>query len=113
MENINTWTQPIPAPTLLTPLTPLPTGTQPLYGREEFATFLHAMVTDTAPRLFAVVQEYGVRVDGRVAAWGMAFEDHAEVISVEGHHRMRTVSPDRALRAYRGGAGVVPRLVWP
>ncbi|WP_162793667.1 hypothetical protein [Streptomyces paludis] len=43
---------------------------------------------------------------------GMAFEDHAEVISVEGDRRMRAVSPDRALRAYRVGAQVTPQLMW-
>lgn len=40
------------------------------------------MVTDEAPQLFAIIQEYGERVDGRIAAWGMSFDDHAEVVSV-------------------------------
>ncbi|MEW1724223.1 hypothetical protein [Streptomyces sp. NPDC093109] len=102
MENTNTWPQ----------HTPVPTDLQPLCDREEFTTLLRDIVADTAPRLFAVVQEYGDRVDGRVAAWGMAFEDHAEVISVEGHRRMRTLSPDRALRAYRLGTQVTPQLMW-
>ncbi|WP_405678623.1 hypothetical protein OG292_31525 [Streptomyces sp. NBC_01511] len=67
---------------------------QPLCGREEFTAVLADIVTDTAPRLFAVGQEYGDRVDGRVAALGMAFEDHADVISVEGHRRTRAPHPN-------------------
>ncbi|MFE2498044.1 hypothetical protein [Streptomyces scopuliridis] len=110
MTNINGWTSHTPALDLLISD---PTGMQPLCGREEFTSLLRDIVADTAPRLFAVVQEYGDRVDGRVAAWGMAFEDHAEVISVEGHRRTRTASHEQALRAYRLGTRVVPQLMWP
>lgn len=110
MANINNHIHRTPTPALLVPD---PAGMQPLCGRKEFAALLADMVTDAAPRLFAVVQEYGDRVDGRVAAWGMAFEDHAEVISVEGHRRTRTTTPEQALRAYRLGTGVVPQLMWP
>jgi hypothetical protein len=110
MENISTWTKHTPTLDLLVPD---PTGLQPLCDREEFTATLQDLVTDTAPRLFAVVQEYGDRVDGRVAAWGMAFEDYAEVISVEGHRRLRAPSPAHALRAYRLGARIVSGVMWP
>ncbi|MEV7866042.1 hypothetical protein AB0P17_08050 [Streptomyces sp. NPDC088124] len=101
------------APPALNLLIPDPADLQPICGREEFTALLRGIVTDTAPRLFAVVQEYGDRVDGRVAAWGMAFEEHADVISVEGHRRTRAASPEQALRAYRLGTRAVPRLMWP
>jgi hypothetical protein len=58
------------------------------------------MVADEAPRLFAVVQEYGERVDGQIAAWGMAFADHAEVVSVKRGMRMSLQAPEKALRMF-------------
>ncbi|MFE1958376.1 hypothetical protein [Streptomyces sp. NPDC059479] len=109
MDNLTRWTSGTPALDLLVPH---PTGLPPLCDREEFSVLLKELVADTAPRLFAVAQEYGDRVDGRVAAWGMAFEDHAEVISIDGHRRHCVPSPERALRAYRFGTRIVPHLVW-
>lgn len=38
-----------------------PTGRAPLCDEARFAEILEGMVADNAPRLFAVVQEYGVR----------------------------------------------------
>lgn len=49
----------------------------PICDEAEFAQEIAELVAAEAPRLFAVVQEYGERVDGRIAAWGLAFEDHA------------------------------------
>ena len=49
---------------------------------------MDGLVADFAPRVFAVVQEYGDRVDGRIAAWGVAFTDHTEVIGVVGTVRI-------------------------
>jgi hypothetical protein len=46
----------------------------------EFDLAVQGLVDDSAPRLFAIVQVYGEREDGRVAAWGMELEDRAEVI---------------------------------
>lgn len=45
-------------------------------------------MADEVPRLFAVVQEYGKRVDGRIAAWGLAFEDCAEVVRLDSVGRL-------------------------
>lgn len=55
-------------------------------GEEEFARLMSEMVAAEAPRLFALVQEYGDRVDGRIAAWGMAFDDGAEVVGTRRGH---------------------------
>lgn len=69
-----------------------------MFSAEEFAALVERMVTGQAPRLFAVVQTYG-RLDGRVAAWGMAFDDGAEVVSV-----------DRTLRTSIEAAETAPML---
>jgi hypothetical protein len=62
--------------------------------------------------LFADVQEYGERVDSRVAAGGMAFADHAEVVFVEYDPRMSLPTPDQALPAFTRGRNIRVRLVW-
>ncbi|MEV4051623.1 hypothetical protein AB0J55_10590 [Amycolatopsis sp. NPDC049688] len=81
-------------------------------GEPEFSELLTEMALAEAPRLFAVVQEYGERVDARIAGWGLAFEDRADVIGVEGGTRMSLSSPERALRGFRTSPHVRPRLVW-
>jgi hypothetical protein len=91
---------------------PDPSGFTPLFDEPEFAAILEEMVADEAPRLFAVVQEYGERVDGRIAAWGMAFDDHAEVVSVAGGMRMSLPAPENALRMFTVGSHIRARLVW-
>ncbi|RSM45496.1 hypothetical protein DMA12_13615 [Amycolatopsis balhimycina DSM 5908] len=74
----------------------------PLCDQAEFDELVNGMVATFAPRLFAIVQEYGDRFDARIAAWGMAFddEDEVEVISVGGALRMSYRTPDRALRSF-------------
>lgn len=84
----------------------------PLCDEAEFALLVDDMVSDEAPRLFAIVQEYGLRVDGRIAAWGMAFPDHAEVVSVEYDQRMSLDDPDSARRLLGRGNDITARLVW-
>jgi hypothetical protein len=58
-----------------------PSGKPPMCSAEEFVVVTEDLVADEAPRLFAVLQEYGERVDVRIAAWGMAFGERVEVIS--------------------------------
>ncbi len=78
----------------------------------EFAAIMEEMVADEAPRLFAVVQEYGERVDGQIVAWGMAFADHAEVVSVTRGQRMSLPTPESALGLFKFGSHIRARLVW-
>jgi hypothetical protein len=52
------------------------------------------MVAEDVPRLFAVIREYGDRVDARIAAWGMAFADHAKITG--SGTWMSTESPEHA-----------------
>lgn len=84
----------------------------PLCGEEEFARLMSEMVAAEAPRLFALVQEYGDRADGRIAAWGMAFEDGAEVVGTSPGTHLSVRSAEMALRWFRRGGRVQTRLVW-
>jgi hypothetical protein len=70
------------------------------------------MVADEAPRLFAIVQELGEREDGRITAWGMAFDDHADVVRHGGGSFLSVNSPDRARTLLGRGPGITARLVW-
>lgn len=56
------------------------------------------LVASERPRLFTLCEEYGDRADGRVFAWGMAFEDRADVVGVGGRMRGSFCSPEAALR---------------
>jgi hypothetical protein len=49
-----------------------------------------------APRLFAIVEEYEDPKDVRVAGYGLAYDDRADVNSVEGDFRLTSDSPDHA-----------------
>jgi hypothetical protein len=89
-----------------------PSGRPPLGSEDEFAAILDGMVAANAPRRFAVVQEYGDRVDARIAGWGIAFDDHADVIGEGNVVHFGVPSPEDVLRCFRFGTRVTPRLVW-
>jgi hypothetical protein len=89
---------------------PDPRELPPACDEHEFAGILEAMVADEAPRLFAVVQEYGERVDAVIAAWGMAFPDHAEIVAHQ--LRMSVREPENALHMFTVGGRIRARLVW-
>jgi hypothetical protein len=84
----------------------------PLCDEAEFAQEIAELVADEAPRLFAVVQEYGERADGWIAAWGMAFENCAKVVGVDRGLHLNLRSPERAVRAFSHGPHITARLVW-
>ena len=84
----------------------------PLCGEAEFAELVNELVAEDAPKLFAVLQEYGERADGRIAAWGMAFPDHADVVGVDHGLHLRLQSPGGATRAFRRRPHVSARIVW-
>lgn len=91
---------------------PAPRGMTPICDEERFAALLENVVADEAPRLFAVVQEYGERVNFWIAAWGMAFDDHAEVVRVDRRLRMNLQAPENALRFFTRADDIRARLVW-
>lgn len=84
---------------------------KPLCGEEEFAAMVEDMVHEEAPRLFAIVQEIGEREDGRIAAWGLAFEDHTAVLRDRGTW-LHVNSPERARHLLGRAPDVTARLVW-
>ncbi|NYI06019.1 hypothetical protein [Allostreptomyces psammosilenae] len=77
-----------------------PASTDPFAPFGGYEQELRAMVTDMAPRLFAVVQEYGERQDARIAAWGLAFRDHVEVVGCGGAYHLNLASTDSAARLF-------------
>ena len=82
-----------------------------------FADEIRALVEATAPRLFAVVEQFetdGGDLDARVAAWGLAHDDgSAQVTAVDGGFRMSLRTPDRAAHLISLRPGSVGCLVWP
>jgi hypothetical protein len=77
-------------------------------GQSEFG----AMVCQAVPRLFAVVSERGEQGDDRIVAWGMAFEDYAEIVGVGGGLRMSVTSLERAVGRFARALGASARVVW-
>lgn len=88
-----------------------PSGVPPLCDEPEFAQLIQEMVADEAPRLFAIVQEYGERVDAEVVGWGLSFVDRAVAFDTAGR-TMVLRSAENATRLFRGGPYVRPRLCW-
>ncbi|MGX7829197.1 hypothetical protein ACTG9Q_29345 [Actinokineospora sp. 24-640] len=76
-----------------------------------FAEAVEAVLRASAPRLFAVLHEFGHREHARIAAWGLAFDDHVEVADVDGSCRMRLSSAERA-RAFLEYEQASAHLFW-
>lgn len=89
-----------------------PTGMRPLCDERTFSEIMAGIVADSVPRVFAVVQEYGERVDGRIAAWGLALDDRVQVVSVRGRAHSTAPTAEECLREYRLGTHIRPRIVW-
>jgi hypothetical protein len=61
-------------------------------------------VAEEAPRLFAVVEH---DPEFQVAAWGLAFEGSAQVVSEDGTLRMSLQGPESCLHLFKGS-----ELLW-
>ncbi|MBB5807974.1 hypothetical protein F4560_007742 [Saccharothrix ecbatanensis] len=72
--------------------------------KDEFAAVVHQLAEDDAPRLFAIVEEYGEAEDARVAGYGLAYDDRAEVDSVEGGFRLSSQSAESARALFEVGS---------
>jgi hypothetical protein len=81
-----------------------------------FTALLREVAWEEAPRLFAIVEEYGEAEDARVAGYGLAYTDRAEVDAVEGGFRLSSESAEsaRTLFEITSGDEAVRRvhLVW-
>ncbi|MFJ3712534.1 hypothetical protein OG709_13370 [Streptomyces sp. NBC_01267] len=93
---------------------------QPASARPDgFDQEVRDLVEATAPRLFAVVEEFragdgDADLDAHVLAWGLAHPDgSADVSAVSGGSRMVLRSPERAVMWFSRLAGGGVRLVWP
>ncbi|MGH3719927.1 MAG: hypothetical protein ACRDRI_14025 [Pseudonocardiaceae bacterium] len=89
-----------------------PATLAPLCDEAEFAQEINDLVAEEAPRLFAVVQEYGERVDIRVAAWGMAFENRVKAFAVDRSLHLSLRSPERVMRAFNHAPHITAHLIW-
>ena len=87
-----------------------PLADEPLCSEEEFAQEVRELVAADAPQVFALVEERGERLDGRIVAWGMAFDDHVDVLSVNGVRHASLPSVERAHRMFSRRRKI--RLVW-
>jgi hypothetical protein len=81
-----------------------------LCSEEEFTQEVRELVAADAPQVFALVEEYGERVDGWIEAWGMAFDDHIDVLGVNGGLHASLSSVERVHRVFSRRRKI--RLVW-
>lgn len=88
-----------------------PSELSPIGDEELFTTQINMMVAEDAPRLFALCEEIGDRVDAVMIALGIAFENHAEVVSAT-RNGMRGVfgSPNAPAHSFRSTAK--PQYDW-
>jgi hypothetical protein len=95
----------------MTTVSPQPSGDR---HPEEWKREVQDLVNATAPRLFAVVQEWrdehGER-DAHVAAWGLAYEDGSARVA-GARTSMDLAAPESALRIYGRRAESPASLVW-
>jgi hypothetical protein len=66
------------------------------WSAEEFTGLMRESAVAEAPRLFAIVEEYGEAEDTRVAGYGLAYADRADVNSVEGDFQLHSESAESA-----------------
>ncbi|PSJ25129.1 hypothetical protein B7P34_29820 [Streptosporangium nondiastaticum] len=96
-------------------VSPQGSASEPLECGFDLDEEIRALVLDSAPRMFAVVQETDLAegvTDAEVVAWGIVHEDGpVDVIGANGH-TARLRSPERALWWYGDKKGERARLVW-
>lgn len=95
-----------------TDVPPAAGSAQPGADDTEFTTLVAEMVADQAPRVFAVVLEYGEQIDAQIIGWGMALDEGAYVTSVDGKNQYLLAEPENALKYVPRHAHTTPHLVW-
>lgn len=90
---------------------PHPTDLPPLCDRAAFQAKVEAMVAEYSPAYYSVVQEYGDRVDARIAGYVTDHGDHTEATRIDDDSRLLTDSPEAALRWFGGPPHVTAYLV--
>ncbi|MFT7835163.1 hypothetical protein Q5530_03310 [Saccharothrix sp. BKS2] len=86
----------------------------PLCDEAMFRALGDCLAEMGAPRLFAVVQEHGERVNARVVAYGMAFEDRVMMSATDDKGFLFTLAGiESAVRFYHHeDHGLRARVVW-
>lgn len=93
-------------------LVPDPSGLPPLCDAEEYEDLLATMVAEHIPRRFVVVQEYGCRVDARIAGWGLAHADGIDVIGADRSLHVAARSEEAVLRRFGHRGRITARIIW-
>jgi hypothetical protein len=83
---------------------------------DDYEAEIQAIVRETAPRRFAIVQDWGVNKDGRVGAWGVVLDNEIHVIDNTGdrHRRLPNTeaSIDAVVSRYTSRPYLTARVVW-
>lgn len=66
------------------------------WSAEQLTGLMRELAVAEAPRLFALMAEYGEGEDARVAGYGLAYADRADVNSVEGDFQLHSQSAESA-----------------
>lgn len=77
-----------------------------------FTELMAEMVADQAPRVFAVVLEFGEQTDAQIIAWGMELDEGAYMTTVDGRNQYALAEPENALMYVRRRSNTTPHLVW-
>lgn len=77
----------------------------------EFAKLVQEEADGSPPRVFALVEEHGERMDCEIYAWGLEFERRATVFDPDGTLWAKCASADGAHALFSRIRKV--RLVWP
>nr|WP_042198566.1 hypothetical protein [Kibdelosporangium sp. MJ126-NF4]CEL23415.1 hypothetical protein [Kibdelosporangium sp. MJ126-NF4]CTQ96795.1 hypothetical protein [Kibdelosporangium sp. MJ126-NF4] len=78
----------------------------------DFTTLVTRFVADQAPRVFAVVVEYGEQTDAEIIAWGMELPHGSYMVTTDGRNQYALTEPDNALRYVPSQTNITPHLVW-
>ena len=72
----------------------------PSRGNPQFTAWADQLVEASAPRVFGLVEGYDEGSEGEIIAWGMALDDRAEVVAVDGRMRGSFQSAESAHRLF-------------
>ncbi|SMD11144.1 hypothetical protein SAMN05661093_04747 [Kibdelosporangium aridum] len=87
-------------------------GEPPPWVDATFTELMAEMVADQAPRVFAVVLEFGEQTDAQIIAWGMELDEGAYMTTLDGRNQYMLADPENALMYVRRRSNTTPHLVW-
>nr|WP_052478813.1 hypothetical protein [Kibdelosporangium sp. MJ126-NF4]CEL20766.1 hypothetical protein [Kibdelosporangium sp. MJ126-NF4]CTQ89679.1 hypothetical protein [Kibdelosporangium sp. MJ126-NF4] len=84
------------------------TGFQP----PAFWDSVREMVDGHAPRVFAVVVEFGEQIDAQIIAWGMSLASGTFMTTLDGRNHYSLSEPENALKYIVKRTNVTSHIVW-